>query len=152
MSIIEANLSLPAIVQGYGNGTNTIGATAGTWGTLVTAPISLTMTNPSADYDLVVDVSFGAWMASSTGDVRYGIALTGGMTVSPGPGTNNVAGYGLLPTTQQTNSTQQSGFMVVTIPKGAAAVNFVGQGYRSNGASTAQVNYPTLVLEPRRFI
>lgn len=152
LSLREAAELLPANVSGYGNGINTIVGGAAAWTTMPSFPIALVMTNPSADFDLVVNVHFGAWMSASAGDVRMGIALSGGMTVTPpAPGVNNVAGWGLMPMTSQTTADQHMGFMQVVIPAGAAAVTFTAMGARSNGTANAQVNYPTINLVPDRF-
>lgn len=150
VSIIEANLSLPASVSGMGNGTNSVTATAGTWQTLTGAGITVQFTNPSPDFDLVCDVYYGAWMAASTGDVRMGVALTGGLTATPAPGVNQPVGWGLIAMTQQTTADQHMGYFQVTIPAGAATVNFIAQGYRS-AASTAAINYPTIYVVPRKY-
>lgn len=152
MSIREAAEMLPANQSASGGGTNNVTAAVNVWQDLTSAPASVSMTNPSADFDLVVNVHFGAWMSASAGDVRMGLVLSGGLTVAtPGPGVNNVIGWGLLPMTSQTTTDQHMGFMQVTIPAGAAAVTFKAWGLRTNGAATAQVNYPSINLVPDRF-
>lgn len=148
----EAASILPANVGAYGNGINTMVGGAAAWTAMPSFPVSVVMTNPSPDFDLVVNVHFGAWMSASAGDVRMGIVLSGGLTVSPpGPGANNVTGWGLMPYTSSTTSDQHPGFMQVVIPAGASAVTFTAQGSRSNGAANAQINYPTINLVPDRF-
>lgn len=148
----EAAEVLPANVGSYGNGVNTMVGGASVWTAMPSFPVSVVMTNPSPDFDLVCNVFFGAWMSTSAGDVRMGIVLSGGLTVSPpAPGVNNVTGWGLMAYTFSTTSDQHMGFMQVTIPAGAAAVTFTAQGSRSNGAATAQINYPTINVVPDRF-
>lgn len=148
----EAAEILPANVGTYGNGVNTLAGGAGVWTAMPSFPAAVVMTNPSSDFALVCNVFFGAWMVASAGDVRMGIVLSGGLTVSPpAPGVNNVTGWGLMPHTASTTADQHNGFMQVTIPAGAAAVTFTAQGARSNGAATCQVNYPTINVVPDRF-
>jgi hypothetical protein len=152
LSLREAAEILPANVGGYGNGINTLAGGAAAWTAMPSFPIALQMTNPSADFDLVVNVFFGAWMSASAGDVRMGIVLSGGLTVTPpAPGANQPAGWGQMPMTSQTTADQHMGFMQVVIPAGAATVTFTAHGARSNGTANAQVNYPTINLVPDRF-
>jgi hypothetical protein len=152
LSLREAAELLPANVGVFGNGINNLAGGAAAWTNLPSFPAVVAMTNPSADFDLVCNVYFGCWMQTSAGDVRMGIVLSGGVTVSPpAPGVNNVTGWGLMPMTTQTTADQHMGFMQVVIPAGAAAVTFTAQGARSNGAAAAQVNYPTINVVPDRF-
>lgn len=148
----EAASILPANVGAFGNGINTMVGAAAAYTTMPSFPVSVAMTNPSSDFDLVCNVFFGAWMQTSVGDVRMGITLSGGLTVStPAPGANQPTGWGLFPLTASTTGDQHMGFMQVTIPAGAAAVTFTGVGARSNGTATAQINYPTINVVPDRF-
>lgn len=152
MSLRETAEILPANQSATGGGVNSVTAAVNVWQDLTAFPASVVMTNPSTDFDLVVNVHFGAWMSASAGDVRMGIVLSGGLTVAtPGPGVNNVIGWGLLPTTSQTTVDQHNGFMQVIIPAGAAAVTFKAWGMRTNSGATAQVNYPSINLVPDRF-
>ncbi len=148
----EAAEMLPANVSASGGGVNSVTAAVNVWQVLSSFPAAATISNPSSEFDLVVNVHFGAWMNTSAGDVRMGLVLSGGLTVStPGPGANQPIGWGLFPTTSQTTVDQHAGFMQAVIPAGAAAVTFTAYGLRSNGAATAQVNYPSINLVPDRF-
>lgn len=153
VSLREAAELLPANVTAFGNGNNTLAGAATVYTTLPTNPASAVMANPSTDFNLVVNVFFGCWMSVTSGDVRMGIALSGGLTISPpnNPGVNQPSGHGLYPFTQSTSLDQHMGFMQVTIPPNVAAVTFTAQGSRSIGTATAQVNYPSINLVPDRF-
>jgi hypothetical protein len=152
MRIMEANLNLPASVSVQGFGTNTLASAANTWANLPTTPAVVAFTNPSTDFDLVVDVYYGAWLSVSTGDVRAGVALSGGVTATPNPGAaNQPVGWGLFPLTTLSTSDQHMGFFQVIIPKSVAAVTFTMQGWRSSGAATAQVNYGSIYVVPRKY-
>ena len=149
----EAAEQLPANVSIYGNGINSLVGAANAWTAMPSFPAVVQMTNPSTDFSLVCNVFFGAWFSTSAGDVRMGIALSGGLTVAtPAPGVNQPTGWGLFPHTSQTTADQHNGFMQVVIPPGAATVTFTAMGARSNGAATAQCNYPTIHVVPDRFM
>jgi hypothetical protein len=152
LSLREAAELLPANQSVYGNGINTMVGGANVWTAMPSFPAAVSITNPSTDFSLVCNVFFGAWMQTSAGDVRMGIALSGGVTVAtPGPGTNQPTGWGLFPHTSSTTADQHMGFMQVTIPPGVAAVTFTAQGARSNATATVQINYPTVHVVPDRF-
>jgi hypothetical protein len=152
MSIREAAELLPASIGVTGGGVNTLAGGANVYTTFPSFPVSAIMTNPSTTFKLVVNVFFGCWMQTSAGDVRMGIALSGGLTISsPTIGANQPSGHGNYPFTQSTTSDQHMGFMQVTIPPSVAAVTFTGMGARSNAAATANVNYPTINIVPDRY-
>jgi hypothetical protein len=153
---VDELLSLPDDVAAFvANVITTITATS--FATLPSpGPVSVSMTNPSSDFDLLCDVSFSAWMNNGTSsNVQVGVAGSGGMSWaangfgSGGPIANSdnlIVGGGA--------TVQQCGNFPVQIPAGAAAVTFTMHALRSGGTTTTlpSVNYPTLRVKPRRFV
>ena len=160
MSLVEAQSILPLAVRGAApgaGGTNTIVSAIGTWANLPSNTWGLIqMTNPSAIFDMYCLVTFGAWIRSSVGSVRMGCVLSGGVVSGPDPGTNNLAGFGLMPLETQTNaasgaSNQHSGTFSLVIPAGASTVTFVAQAQRSSSSGETNLNYPSIEVTPIRF-
>jgi hypothetical protein len=151
MGIREAAEQLPSSVSVQGNGINSITAAINTWQTMPSFPASVNITNPSTTFNLVCFVFFGAWMQIATsGTIRMGINVTGGVTADPDPGVNSPVGWGLVPMTSSAGSDQHSGMFQLTIPPNVAAVNLNAQGMRS-AANAAQVNYPSINVIPWRY-
>lgn len=137
----------------YGNVISNISATS--FAALPNA-VSVSITNPSADFDMLVDVTASAWMTNGTSsNVQLGVAASGGMSfAASGFGSggaiansdNGIVGGGAT-VAQQIN-------FPVTIPAGASAVTFALQALRSGGTTSTlpSVNYPTLRVKPRRFV
>jgi hypothetical protein len=152
VALIEAAQSLPLSVRNTGN-TNTVTGTANTWTNLPTNPWPTTqMTNPSADFDLYCLVNFGCWLTNTTGSLRMGVLLTGGISAGPDPGVNSVAGWGMMPLESTAGlQSQHAGAFSIVIPAGAAAVTFTAQSQRSVASGTQSVNYPTIEVTPIRF-
>lgn len=156
---LEAQASLPMAVRGGAAGQNALVGGAGVWTNMPTSTWgSVSITNPSPDFDLYCLVTFAAWLVCAAGgtpaqDVRLGVLLSGGLTAGPDPGTNAPAGNGMLPIESSGGaSTQHMGSFSIIIPAGAGAVTFVAQGKRNNGsASSPQVNYPSIEVVPIRF-
>lgn len=142
---------LPDEIVAFGNGTNTIVTGAATWGALPTTAASVVMTNPSATLDMLVEVAYGAWLSSTSGDVRLNVIASGGLTILDGVAVGGAAGWGEVPQSTFATSGQFSGKYTCRIPAGAAAVTFVTRGYRSAAAGTQSVNYPTVRVTPLRF-
>lgn len=151
MGIREAAEELPAPWSAAGGNGNSVTAAINTWQTLTPNGVSLVVTNPSIQFDLVCMVYFGAWMQIATaGSVRFGLNITGGVTSDPDPGANSPVGFGLMPLTSAANSQQCTGLFQMTIPAGAAAVTLTGQGFRSI-ANAASVNYPAINVVPQQY-
>jgi hypothetical protein len=156
VGIREAAEQLPASVSNANNGASgTWTAGAGIWAVLPTNPLSVAFTNPSTVFNLVCNVFYGAWIRSATAgtQARFGIALSGGVTVAtPAAGVaNQPVGWGLFPTNGgNPNLEQHMGFFQMVIPAGAAAVTLTAQGYRS-AANTVEFAYPTIAVVPDRY-
>jgi hypothetical protein len=151
MSIVESNLVLPSPVNAFGNGTNAVTAAAGVWQTLASANAVANITNPSDVYNLICLIFFGAWQLTTTGDVRMGINVTGGVVSDPEIGPNSPLGYGLTPQSTFTTSSQGMGMFKLVIPPNVAAVTLTAQGKRSAGSGGQNVNYPTIEIVPFRY-
>jgi hypothetical protein len=156
VSIREAATELPASASIANNGASgTWTAGAGVWATLPSNPISLAYTNPSTVFNLVCNVSYGAWIRSATAgtQARFGLALSGGLTVAtPAAGVaNQPVGWGLFPTNGGNASlSQHMGFFQMIIPPSVAAVTLTAMGYRS-AANTVEFLYPTIHVVPDRY-
>lgn len=155
VALLEASLILPEAVRGAGSNVNNVTAAVNTWQTL-TASVwpTMQMTNPSDTFDLVCLVQYGAWMICSSGSVRFGVLLTGGLSGGPDPGNPGPAGWGMVPleSSGTTFSSQHHASFSIVIPAGAAPVTFTPQGQRSSSsAGTYGVNYPSIEIMPVRF-
>lgn len=142
---------LPDEVSASGASVNTLAGGAATWTNLPTNNISAVITNPSSTRDLLVQVSYGAWLDTSAGDVRFCIACSGGLTIGDGIGVGGALSWGEIPSVAGTVATQCFATYTAVILAGAAACTFRARGYRSSGAATAHVNYPTLRVTPIRW-
>lgn len=155
LTIREALENIPDDVVATIAGTIAITATSAA--TLPSpGPLSVAFTNPSSEFDLVVDLSFSAWMSCGTStSVQAGVAASGGMTWNynqfnvGGPIANSDNLFSAGAVTMQ----QKSGYPV-RIPAGAAAVTFTVQAFRSGGTTTTlpSYNYPTLRITPRAYV
>lgn len=151
---VDTLLNLPDDIAGFVNSTISITATA--HATLPSpGPLSVSITNPSSEYDMEVDVEFSGWVtvgATST-SLTVGVAGSGGMTWgassfgSGGPIANsdNIFYNGTV-------FVQGRGGYPIVIPAGASAVTLTMNAFRSNTGASANVNYPTLRAKPRRFL
>jgi hypothetical protein len=151
VSLLEASQILPDNVSAASSTSGiSISWTLGTWQDLPSG-VNASITNPSADFELVVNVYFGCWIAAGT-QGRLGLRLSGGITLAtPNVGVaNQPAGWGLFPVTTQASDDQHMGFMQVVIPPGVAAVTFTAMGYRS-AASAVTMSFPTIHLVPDRY-
>lgn len=150
---LNAFLTLPASQSVGGAGGNTI--TSITFAALPTTPLSLVVTNPSSVYNLEVDVTFGAWVASGNTAVQLqgGVAGSGGMTwAADSVGAGGPVSNGQVILTQNADAhSARNGFTVI-IPAGAAAVTFTLQAKRTSASGTQIFNQPFLQVQPRRLI
>ncbi len=145
------SLTLPSVVTGYGNGTNTISATS--WTVLPTFTADATISNPSTTYNLLVLVSYGAWMSSTTNAVRACVGASGGINITPGVGSGGAVGQGEIlyhGGTAVVTSHHTSFTCVITA--GSSAVTFSWYAYLDTAGGTQQVNYPTTRIVPLQFI
>jgi hypothetical protein len=133
---------------------STIAITSGSFAALPSpGPLQLTITNPSNVFDLEIDVTHSAWISiGGATDVRGGLAATGGMSFGPVAfGSGGAVAYSDTLFSQTTATTMQRVNLSIRIPAGAAAITFAVQAMRSTSGS-ANYNYPTLRIQPRRFI
>lgn len=144
------DLVLPAAVTGYGNGTNTITATA--WAVLPTNTCSAAITNTHPTAALRVLVTYGAWSNATANGVRFMPAVTGSVTAAAGIGTTAV-GWGEVPFADSTSGySQRMGSFTIDLPVSGSAATFSIQAYRDAAAGTQTVNYPTLRIVPICFV
>jgi len=150
---LDLLLSVPAPTSAASSGTNA--PTSTSYANLPTTPISCAITNPSADYALLVMVTISAWMASAgiATELTGSVAGSGGMTFAAGSTGNGHAlsqGENLI-TTAATAGMYQSTLPVI-IPAGAAAVTFTFQAKRNNTSNTTTLNFPAIRAIPIRFM
>ena len=81
-----ADLVLPAVVTGYGNGSNTITATS--WTVLPTNTCTAAITNPHPTAAMRILCTYGGWLSASANDVRMMPAVSGSVTIAAGVGTS----------------------------------------------------------------
>ena len=151
VSVREAAEALPAAVSAAGGSGNSVTAAINTWQTITPNGAAVAITNPSTTFDLMCLVFFGCWLSIATsGDVRMGINVTGGVTSDPDPGSNSPVGFGLLPLTSSSSAQGQMGMFQLLIPAGAGAVTLTAQARRSV-ANAATANYPSINVIPWRY-
>lgn len=143
--------TLPDVETAFGNGVNTIVSGAGAWAALPSFIPTVTITNPSATLDLLVDLGYGAWMSDTVGTTRISPVASGGLSIAAGVGNGGPIGWGEIPLTSTGNASHYAGCTIV-IPAGAAAVNITLQAQRSAATGTQTVNYPTIRATPLRFL
>lgn len=148
MKASAVDLTLPAIAQGYGNGTNTITAT--TWTDLPTTACTCSITNPHPTADLLCQVTFSAWMSASASAVRMCPRVSGSVTVAAGPG-GIALGWGAIPR-GLVEYVSYSAVGYVTLPVSATAATFTMQAYREAASGTQNVNYPVIEVVPLRYV
>lgn len=151
---VDTLLDLPDAVASSVNATISVTATA--LATLPT-PLSISITNPSAVYNMEVGVSFSAWLTVATDQataITVGVAGSGGMTwgaASFGAG-GPIGNSDNLFFNGGPSFTMQHSEYPIIIPAGAAAVTLTMQAFRSNTTRATNCNYPTLRAKPRRFL
>lgn len=154
---VDTLLNLPDPVENHIS--TTIAPTSTSFATLPSpGPLSVSFTNPSTDYDLMVDLEFQAWVAgggAGATTMQAGIAASGGMTWAANGFTTDGSG----PISNGDNIFQGSaqatlvkaGYPVL-IPAGASAITFTMHALRSNTSNAVACNYPIIRVKPRRFV
>jgi len=148
---LDLLLSVPAPTSAASSATNAI--TSSSYAALPSSPLSCAITNPSADFALLVDVIISGWLISSSAtELTVSVAGSGGMTFAAGSTGNGHAlsqGENLIFT--GTLAVMCQSRLPVIIPAGAAAVTFAIQAKR-NAATTCNVNFPAIRAVPLRFM
>ena len=153
---VDELLSIPDPIGLGGSGSNTITLT--TFSALPTTPISTSVTNPSATYDMLTLVTISAYMASTSSatECQAALSATGGLSITAGStaGAGILAlGENLLTTVGSISSANHfSQTIPVTIPAGAAAVTFAMFGRRSNTSNACYILQPAIRVVPIRFL
>ena len=144
------DLVLPDVVTDFGNGTNTVTATA--WAVLPTVTCSVDVVNDHPSATMLVDVRYSAWLASTVGaSLRVGIDVSGALTIAPGVGGGAAAGWGeILLTTYEQTQQQQQASCTLECPPGTTTIAI--WAYRSAASGTHTCNYPTLRAIPVRYL
>jgi hypothetical protein len=149
--LVAADPSLPAeqVSTAGGSGINTIVSAATTWAGLPSFQPSVSVTNPHPSRAMIVQLSWGAWMASSaSADLRLCPRVFGGVTIAAGPATPGPAGWGEIPiVTAGVVQIGQHSSYCFDVPAGASVTSDL-QAYRSVAAGTQTVNYASLRLSP----
>jgi len=145
-----ADWVFPDVVTAFGNGTNSVTATA--WAVLPTTTCSASVVNAHPTDTLLCLVSYGAWMSSTVGSsLRVGVDVSGAVTIAPGVGGGAAAGWGEIPaTTYEQTSSQHQATITVECPPGTTT--FAIWAYRAAASGTHAVNYPTLRIVPLRYL
>lgn len=151
---IDTYVNLPARQEAFLATIQALAGSAGAWGGL-TSPLVVAITNPSAVYDLHVDVMVSALVlhSAASGNTQLGIAAAGGMTINPGsPGGGGAIAAGenfLLSTSVPGGSCNLT--LPITIPAGAASVTFGLWGMRTVVGGIQNISNPAIRIIPRRF-
>lgn len=145
------DLVMPAVVTGYGNGTNTITATA--FAVLPTTTCSAAITNTHPTASLRCLVTYGAWMSASANGVRGSLKITGSLTIGPGVGSAAV-GWGEIPFVGggAGDYGTRVGSFTIDLPVSASACTFAWYAYRDAAAGTQLCNYPTIRITPLCYV
>ncbi len=144
------DFDLPDVVAAYGNGANTVVATA--FAVLPTTTCTASITNPHPTASMLVLVTFGAWMSASANAVRCCPAVSGSVTIAAGIGGGGPLGWGEIPETGASTLSQFSASYTVELPASANAAVFSMQSYRDSASGTQKCDYPVIRLTPLRFI
>lgn len=151
---IDTILTIPDPVSNGANGSNTITSTS--YAALPTTPISVSITNPSSVYRLLVDVRISAWMASTVTTVELTASVngSGGMTFAAGSTGNGhaVAQSENLLTTLGSTAQQYASSVPIIIPAGAAAVTLAMYAKRNSASGTQSLLQPVIRAIPMRFM
>lgn len=148
--VLAEDFQLPAVVTGFGNGTNTITATSFT--DLPTTSCTAAITNPHSTASMICFVGFGAWMHSTASAVRCCPRVSGSTTIAAGIGAGGPLGWGEVPITGNSGNPQQMmGGATYTLPVSATAATFTMQAYRDSASGTQVCNYATIRIVPLYF-
>lgn len=156
---INDDIALPATVSATGAGQNTFTAgsgTANTWFDLTTFTCIANFTNPHATKDLLCMISVGAWLITATSgvDVRFGIRISGDLTVASGPGLSDLSppGWGLVPLNANPSASVSFGCSYAGIVPANSTLTFTGQSFFSSTTGNKSCNYPTFQIMPIRYL
>jgi hypothetical protein len=145
------DFDLPDVVTGYGNGSNTVTATSFT--DLPTTSCTAAITNPHPTANLLVQVTWGAWMSASANAVRCCPRVSGSTTIAAGIGVGGPIGWGEVPLCGAATTNQYSSAPVTySLPASATAATFTMQAYRDSAAGTQVVQFATLRLVPLYYL
>lgn len=150
---LDTLLNVPDDVANFLNTTINIVTGANVWASLPTTPLTVTLTNPSAVFPLIVDVTLNTLMSSGTTSSQgfIGLAASGGVTIDPAsPGGSGALAASENPRNQLGIYEQYFVEIPVIIPAGAAAVTFEMKAMRTTTTAFA-LNTPVLRAKPRRF-
>ena len=153
--ITAVDYALPAVVTGFGNGTNAITATVFT--VLPTNTCTAVITNPHPTASMICLVTFGAWMASNLAGngVSCCPAVSGSVTYAAGTtGGGGPVDWGEIPYCVNTGLTSQhhAGSATYILPASATPATFSMQAMRDTTTGSTQVcNYPTIRIIPLYF-
>jgi hypothetical protein len=148
--IDATDFDLPDVVTAFGNGTNSITATAFT--VLPTNTCTAAITNPHPTANLMLLVAYGAWMNSTTSsDVRMALDISGATTIAAGIGGGGAIGWGEIPLVSagQVSIQVQS---TITVSCAPGTTTFKTFAMRAAASGTHSVNYPTIRLVPLYFL
>lgn len=143
--IVAVDFQLPAVVTGFGNGTNTITAT--TFTDLPTTACTAAITNPHPSASLVCLVEFGAWLHATANAVRCCPRVSGATTIAAGIGAGGPIGWGEIPVCGNSGNPQQ-GSASATYTLATGTSTFTMQAYRDSAAGTQVCNYATIRIIP----
>jgi hypothetical protein len=129
-------------------GTNTVTATS--WAVLPSNPVTVSITNPHPDADMLCLVTYGAWMSATASDVRLALDISGALSVPPGVGGGGAKGWGQVPMTSVSTAQQFSASFPVALPPGTTT--FKAYAYRPAASGTQAVNYPVIDVTPQRYV
>lgn len=152
--ISAADVTMPAVVTNFGNGTNTVTSTSFAVLPSTTCTASITNAHPTAD--MLTLVTYGAWMSATANDVRMSLDISGAVTIAAGIGGGAAVGYGEIPIVSlPTGATSSSTFhgqgtFTVELPPGTTT--FKTYAMRSSASGTQNCNYPTIRLVPLYYL
>lgn len=144
------DFDLPDVVTAFGNGTNIITATS--FSVLPTNTCTAAITNPHPTANMLLLVSYGAWMNSSTSsDVRMALDVSGATVIAAGVGGGAAIGWGEIPLVSAgQGSIQMAATITVSVAPGTTT--FKTYAMRSAASGIHSVNYPTIRLVPLYFL
>jgi hypothetical protein len=142
------DFSLPTVVTAFGNGTNTITST--TFANLPTTSCIAAIVNSHPTANLLVLVTFGAWLSASANAVRICPAVSGAVTISAGIGGGGPIGWGEIPLTGSSPTEHHAASATYELPPGTST--FTMQSMRDSAAGTQKADYNTIRIAPLRYI
>jgi hypothetical protein len=151
-SVVDAtDWAMPARQTGYGNGANTV--TASAFAALPTNTASCSITNPHPFAKLLVLVEYGAWMIGNTGtgQIYACPVVSGSITVTAGIGGGGPIGWGEVLYETATSYHQHRASCPYELPASATAATFELQAYR-NGSGTVKCDFPLIRVTPLRYV